>query len=154
MKKLEDTEQYKKGLIGEEIILQQVKKIFPKALKVDGYFKFYDIEIPEKKITLEIKTDFLSSTGNVYIEFSCNGADSGIFATKANIWVHIIDDKKHWIYTKKLKSCIYEHNCFNHISTKKIDSLHMQGFLIPTFIFQQYCFAIQDLTEEQICQLN
>ena len=154
MNKFEDDKQYKKGLKGENLILKQIQKKYPNAKKIDGYFKDYDIQIPEIQKTVEIKTDFTTSTGNVFIEFTCNKKPSGILTTRADIWVYILESKKFWIKTDNLKKCINKHNCLNLVCNKNILGKDIQGFLIPLYIFQEYCFDIKDLTEEESCQLN
>jgi len=152
--RFEDDKQYKKGLKGENLILKQIQKKYPNAKKIDGYFKDYDIQIPEIQKTVEIKTDFTTSTGNVFIEFTCNKKPSGILTTRADIWVYILESKKFWIKADNLKKCINKHNCLNLVCNKNILGKDIQGFLIPLYIFQQYCFDIKDLTEEESCQLN
>ena len=154
MNRFEDDKQYKKGLKGENLILKQIQKKCRNAKKIDGYFKDYDIQIPEIQKTVEIKTDFTTSTGNVFIEFTCNKKPSGILTTRADIWVYILESKKFWIKTDNLKKCINKHNCLNLVCNKNILGKDIQGFLIPLYIFQEYCFDIKDLTEEESCQLN
>ena len=47
-----------------------------------------------KKTKAEIKTerDWWQKTGNIAIEISCNGKESGIMVTKADWWIHILAD--------------------------------------------------------------
>ena len=47
-----------------------------------------------KKTKVEIKTerDWWFKTGNIAIEVECNGKPSGIMATKADYWIHILAD--------------------------------------------------------------
>jgi len=50
------------------------------------------IEKIHKEAKIEIKTerDWWFKTGNIAIEIECNGKPSGIMATKADYWVHIL----------------------------------------------------------------
>ena len=47
-----------------------------------------------KKTKIEVKTerDWWFKTGNIAIEVECNGKPSGIMATKADYWIHILAD--------------------------------------------------------------
>jgi hypothetical protein len=47
-----------------------------------------------KKTKVEVKTerDWWFKTGNIAIEVECNGKPSGIMATKADYWIHILAD--------------------------------------------------------------
>ena len=62
-----------------------------------GCFKAWDIKIWNDKtkeddfITFEVKADRKASrTGNLAIEFECNGKDSGITSTESDYWVHFV----------------------------------------------------------------
>lgn len=84
----------KKGESAESLLLNTLKKRYPKAYKVQGYFKDFDINIPELSLTLEVKRDFLASkTGNYFIETESGGVSSGIATSKADKWV-LIDDTR------------------------------------------------------------
>ena len=59
------------GEEGELLVLKKLRYKYPKAYKVKGYFKDWDIFIPEKEIGVEVKMDRMSkATGNVAIEHS------------------------------------------------------------------------------------
>ncbi len=74
----------------------------------------YDIlmEYKGKKVTVEVKEDFTcEKTGNVGLEFSCRGKDSGISCTKADFYVYKIHQPNHQIHfymtkTQDLKDLI------------------------------------------------
>ena len=64
------------GHESEKIVLNTIKKKYPKAYIVEGYNKEYDIMIPEIDETVEVKKDFKSKyTGNV--------VDKGFTRTRA-----------------------------------------------------------------------
>lgn len=69
----------------------------------------------EWSITFEIKTDryeFLKKTitGNMFIELSCSGRDSGIMVTEADYFVYYFPDKEraYLIDTNRLKDLIQD----------------------------------------------
>ena len=88
-------------ILGEEIehkLLKTIKTKYPKAYKVEGEFKDYDLFVPEKNIKIEVKRDIGSNkSDNYFIECFCNGIASGIFATKADYWVIFDENKYIWI---------------------------------------------------------
>jgi hypothetical protein len=58
-----------------------------------GNFKDWDIAIKHKgeDIFFEVKCDRRALTsGNLAIEFMCNGVPSGVSATKADYWIHFV----------------------------------------------------------------
>ena len=77
--------------IGEYIelkILDIIKEKYPNAYKVEGYFKDYDIFIPEKNLKIEIKFDKKSIyTGNFVVEIEMYNKPSALFVTKADYWI-------------------------------------------------------------------
>ena len=93
---------------GEEVekkILSKLQIKYPKAYKMEGNFKYYDIMIPEVNKTIEIKNDMGSAdTSNYFIEMSCNYESSGIVATKANYWIIYDEVDVIWIKTSRLKA--------------------------------------------------
>ena len=62
--------------------------------------------------TAEVKEDFAcGETGNVCVEYSCRGKDSGIARTKADYFIYKLHESDgikslYWIKTKKLKKMI------------------------------------------------
>jgi hypothetical protein len=142
------------GEKGESLILELILKKYKTAYKQDGYHKEYDIMIPEINKTVEVKRDAQTdSTGNIFIESSCQNVESGIAATTANIFAYITESKIYWIETENINKCIEEQKILKgvgfRIQGKKIDA-----YLIPTSIFEKYCIRIDKLTEEHKCQLN
>ena len=73
------------GHESEKIVLNTIKKKYPKAYIVEGYNKEYDIMIPEIDETVEVKKDFKSKyTGNVVVEIEMNNRPSGLMTTSAD----------------------------------------------------------------------
>ena len=95
----------KKGEDVEKRLVEYLKKKYPKSYKIQGENKDYDIVIPEKKKTIEVKNDIGSAdTPNYFIEFSCNHKKSGIAATKADYWIIYDEVDVIWIKTSILKT--------------------------------------------------
>lgn len=43
-----------------------------------------------KKIEVKTERDWWAKTGNIALEYECNGKPSGITATKSDYWIHIL----------------------------------------------------------------
>ena len=99
------------GEENELFVLKKVKIKYPKAYKVEGYCKEWDIFIPEKEVGIEVKSDRAShKTGNVVIEDSYGGKPSGIETTKAAWWVYITKCNLYWIKPEHIKDCIKDNS--------------------------------------------
>ena len=142
------------GEKGEGLILELILKKYKTAYKQDGYHKEYDIMIPEINKTVEVKRDAQTdSTGNIFIESSCQNVKSGISATTANIFAYITDSKIYWIETENINKCIKDEKILKNVGFR-IQGKKIDAYLIPTSIFEKYCIRIDKLTEEHKCQLN
>lgn len=97
---------------GEQIeiaLLEIIQKKYPKAHKIDGYFKDYDLFVPEMNKSIEVKSDEKSKeTGNIVVEIEFNGKPSALSTTKADYWVWWDGDKYTWFETESIKRCISE----------------------------------------------
>lgn len=83
------------GKKSEELVLNRIKTKYPSAYIKDGYFKDFDIFIPEIDTSVEVKKDFMSKyTGNVVVEVQMNGKLSALSTTKADWWVFHLDDEE------------------------------------------------------------
>ena len=103
------TDTFKEDIIvgeeAEKMVLQMVQKKYPEAFKVQGNFKYYDIFVPEKNIAIEVKREIKSNKHeNYFIEYKCNGYNSGIFASRSDYYVIFDENRFIWIRTDKLKS--------------------------------------------------
>ena len=57
----------------------------------DRICKEFDFVNLNTGISYEVKADKMTcKTGNIFIEFSCNGVKSGIAGTEADYWIHFI----------------------------------------------------------------
>ena len=88
----------------ENSVLSIIKKKYPKSYIIEGYFKDYDIYVPEKNMGIEVKRDEKSKyTGNLVIEIEFNGKPSALSTTKADYWVFYDGDNYIWITPTMLK---------------------------------------------------
>ena len=97
-------EDLKDGKETENNVLAIIKKKYPKSYIIEGYFKDYDIYVPEKYMGIEVKKDVKSQeTGNLVIEVEFNGKPSALSTTKADYWVFYDGDNYIWITPTMLK---------------------------------------------------
>mgnify|MGYP000952877261 FL=1 len=118
------------GKIYENQALKLIQKDYPKAHIIDGYYKEWDIYIPELKIGVEVKSDAqYKKTGNFYVEYFCNGKPSGIATTKAKYY-YIYLDELYILKTDDLKA-----KCRKYLNTdrdkKGGDNMASKGIIIP-----------------------
>ena len=95
-------EAFKKDLAaGEETqdkVLKRIREEYPKAYQKEGYFKEYDIMIPEIDRTVEVKSDVKSlETGNYVVEVAFDGKPSALSTTTADYWVFYDSECLVWI---------------------------------------------------------
>ena len=82
----------------EEYILKRIQEKYPQAKLMEGYFKEYDIIIPEINKTVEVKSDVKSlHTGNYVIEVAFDGKESALSTTTADWWVFYDSECEVWI---------------------------------------------------------
>lgn len=128
------------GEQGELFVLKKLHYKYPKAYKVEGYCKEWDLFVPEKEIGIEVKSDRAThKTGNVVIENKYGGEPSGIETTKATWWAYITKNNLYWITPNKIKECIKDNNL------QSLDCAPLGGdtkrknlYLIKETLFKQY----------------
>ena len=131
----------------ENYILKRIQKRYPQAKLMEGYFKEYDIIIPEIDKTIEVKKDFKSQeTGNIVVEIEMNGKPSALLTTTANWWViHISPEDLIWITPETIKEML-EFEEFDTVEfIGKGDDVSKIAYLIPKKYFFLYCHKIQHL---------
>ena len=83
----------KTGKFYEEQALKLIQKKYPQAYIKDGYYKEWDIYIPELNMGIEVKSDAQhKSTGNYFLEYYCRNKASGISSTKAEYFFIYLDE--------------------------------------------------------------
>ena len=128
------------GEEGEYLVLKKLHLKYPKAYKVEGYCKEWDIFIPEKDIGVEVKSDRAAhKTGNVVIENKYGDRPSGIETTKAAWWVYITKCNLYWIKPEDIKKCIED----NSIEAREFapipgDFKEKSLYLIKEKVFKNY----------------
>ena len=92
-------------------VLSLIQKKYPNAAKVEGNFKYYDLEVPEVA-TIEVKHDKQSKvTGNFFIECSFNDQPSGLESSTADWWVFVDEDGYYFIHGESLKFLLKLKHC-------------------------------------------
>lgn len=119
-----------RGYTVELEILRSIQKKYPSARKVHGYFKAFDVEVPETGDSVEVKFDERSDeTGNVFIECEFNGEDSGIVTTQASWWAIVDGSSIYWVRPDSLLYIIRQHHCHKVGFTGK-DGTTVKSYLL------------------------
>lgn len=111
------------------------------ATQSEGCVKEYDIL--SDGVKYEIKADKMASkTGNIAIEFSCNGKPSGINSTTSDKWGHFVVDSNnnydlYLMDVTELKELIRSHS-FRVVSGGDYNKAKL--YLIPIKYFQSFFY--------------
>ena len=88
-------------------ILKKIQRRYPKSRKIKGYFKGYDLFIPELQIRIEVKLDMKSQeTGNYVIETEFNNKPSALSTTEADYWVFWDGECEIWTTPWRIREAI------------------------------------------------
>lgn len=117
----------------EAIVLEMIRRKYPRAYMTNGLFKAGDIVIPEIGEMVEIKFDRMSDkTDNFFIETNCNGELSGISTTGSKWWAIMDAHYLTWITVDVIWEIIRTHNLkkrqFKYRMNGETD---VEGYLIP-----------------------
>ena len=129
----------------ERLVLSTIKKKYPTAYIIEGYYKYYDIFIPEKNIGVEVKRDEKSKyTGNIVVEIEFDGKPSALSTTRADYWVFYDGECYIWIEPDKLRSIC---PIFEEIRTfvGKGDTKEKKAYLMPKSIIKEYSCLITSI---------
>lgn len=118
------------GQEGEAAVLASFEKHGWRALCTDGR-KEYDFHMVHDDTGathwVEVKYDRRAKdTGNVFVEYNSRGADSGIRATAADIWVFLVEGEMYSVYLAELITMT--EGCR---SVSGGDGNSSRGFLVP-----------------------
>ena len=128
-----------RGKIHEIYVLNKIKKKYKQAYIVDGYFKEYDIFIPELNLGVEVKFDERSKeTGNIIIETESAGKRSGISTTKAKYWVIYDGRNYNWFLTDTIRKCIKEYDFKEREFVCRGDTKTKKAYLIKEHLLLDY----------------
>ena len=102
-------EAYKSGSEAEDEVLEIIQKKYPRAHRTKGYFKEYDIYVPETDDKIEVKRDKCAvETGNFFVETMYDDKPSGIETTESSFWVWVDNELTIWIRTEALRYLIQD----------------------------------------------
>ena len=133
------------GEEAEKAVLSIVRKKYPLAHKIEGRFKYFDLFVPEKNITIEVKRDKGSNeTSNYFIEYNCNGYNSGINSSRANFWAIYDESKLIWINKDKLKT-ISERYGYKWEGRTEGGCSPIKAYLVPKHYILDYSELITKL---------
>ena len=129
----------------EESVLSMIKQKYPTAYIIDGYYKYYDIFVPEKNIGVEVKKDGKSQeTGNLVIEVEFNGKPSALSTTGADYWVFDDGESYIWIEPYKLRDIVHHFvQIREFVGTR--DTKPKKAYLIPKHIIKYHSCLITKL---------
>ena len=129
----------KVGKIYENIVLENIKKKYPKAYIQHGYCKFWDIYIPELEIGVEVKSDKKSMhTGNIVIEIEFNKKLSALSTTKAEWWVIYDGIDYNWFTVNNIKKCIKDNSLKYATFIGRGDTKQKKAYLIRKEMLYKY----------------
>jgi hypothetical protein len=127
------------GKYHEQVILNYIKTKYKNSYIQDGYFKDYDIFVPEMNFGIEVKSDEKSKyTNNIVIEIEFNNKPSALTTTKAKYWVIYDGYKYNWFLTENIKKCILENNLKYVEFIGKGDTKSKKAYLIKKQILYKY----------------
>jgi len=138
------------GESSEGRVLDYIKKKYPKAYKIEGYFKDYDIYVPEAKKSVEVKQDFKSEwTGNLVVETEFNGKPSALSTTKADYWVFVTRPHWFWITPKQICDCIRQYHYTPATFIGKGDTKPKKAYLVKINHIQEFSQWTQKTKSEE-----
>jgi hypothetical protein len=131
-------EDLQKGIDVEQKVLSILKKTYPSASLIDKY-KGYDIWIPEKNKSVEVKYDPMSNTtGNIVIEIWMYEKPSALLTTTADYWIFYDDIIFVSMSPKRIFECIMVNEIPLRIFTGKGDTVSKKAYLIPKDLLFSY----------------
>lgn len=123
----------------EKKVLSYIKRKYPKSYKIEGYFKDYDIYVPEADKSVEVKQDYKSEfTGNLVVEIEFDGKPSALYTTKADYWVFVTRYDWHWITPKSICDCIRKHKYTPVKFVGNGDTLEKKAYLIKSIDIKSF----------------
>ena len=139
-------EAFKKDLAaGEETqdkVLKRIREEYPKAYQKEGYFKEYDIMIPEINTTVEVKQDKKSNyTGNIVIEVEMPlGKPSALSTTTADYWIFSDGECYMWWTPEDLKKLVKPMRSVTFIGNG--DDIEKKAYLVKKNIIKDQAIKV------------
>ncbi len=138
------------GESAEREVLTYIQKKYPEAYKIEGYFKDYDIYIPEVDKSVEVKQDFKSEfTSNLVVEVEFNNTPSALSTTKADYWVFVTRFNWFWITPKQICDCIREYKYTPATFVGKGDTKSKKAYLIKINHIEKFSEWTQKIKSEK-----
>lgn len=133
------------GEEGEKVVLEDLISMGATYIG-DNKTNSHDLWVlfKNKKHSYECKTDFFDDTGNMFIETSCRGKESGIMVTKADWFVTYFKvlNEIWYIKTDKLKEILKTHE--HKTATQSGDAgSNTEGVLLNKNMFRD-SFIVRD----------
>jgi len=126
------------GVSVENILLERIQKKYPCATLINK-FKGYDIWIPEKHQSLEVKSDQKSNhTGNMVVEIEMYDKPSGLMCTTADWWVFYDGAVFVKIKPMEIVRCIFDNKLVHTEFVGNGDTKAKKAFLIKKDILFKY----------------
>ena len=137
---------WKRGRISEEFVLQYIRRRDPDAYIVEGKHSQYDINAPTLELTFEVKGDYESQRyNNIVVEVNHPiGKPSGLLVTTADYWVHDTGKELIWIKPEKIKDCIIKHNYPYKDFTGGDDRHAKRVYLVPIEVYRTFAYMYYD----------
>lgn len=133
----------KMGDLVELFIVDYIRDKYPTAHKIPGYFKPYDIIVPETNTTIEVKSDYKSNeTNNILVEVRFYGNPSALLTTTADFWIFIDGYHMMWITPEEIKQCIRLHKVPMRTFVGRGDDKKKDAFLVPKAFIKEHCSVI------------
>tara|TARA_Y100000592_G_C5336384_1_gene252054 strand:- start:184 stop:630 length:447 start_codon:yes stop_codon:yes gene_type:complete len=142
---------FKKDIVigedAENVLLDIIKQKYPKAEKIKGQFIFYDIYVPEIDVKIEVKRDIGSNKSkNFFLEYTCNGVDSGLNASLSDYYAICDESNFIWIKTPILKEVAKKYGRYWK-DTPKGGASVVEAYLTPKKYVFEYADYITKLPE-------
>ena len=143
------------GEILEVFIVEYIQENYPKANKIKGYFKPYDIIVPETNTTIEVKGDYKSNeTNNILVEVRFNKKPSALLTTQATYWIFIDGYHIMWITPQQIKDCIKLHKVPMRTFTGRGDDKAKDAFLVPKPFIKDSCTLITEIEPDWLIHMD
>ena len=142
--------QFRKDLsTGEDVelmVLKSIQQKYPESYKIEGYFKDFDLYIPEIDKSIEVKYDYKAKdTGNIVVELTFDGKPSALLTTKADFWVFVLHDRYIWTTPDNIKKSIGIYGKDPARFRGRGDKAYKLAWLIPIKTIEQTSESIQFL---------
>lgn len=153
----------RQGTLAQNAVLKLLHKTYPKAHQIPGYFKEYDILVPEINKTIEVKYDFaVNRTGNYFLETEFNKKDEdgdivpvecGVAYTQADYWCEMDDEVMIFMHMDALKYFLRDYRIVT--LPPKLTSHGGKGYLIKKekLLYCPYAIVVDRSNPDEIISL-